>query len=154
MKKSSLLFERLPFTKMGFLPILLTFLFFAAMQIDLKAQSTTLPGATQNAPAARTITMVPTGQFVTVNVAIERLKLQVNNLKNQLSQLAEGSNAYNNALRRYQYFSHIIENLEAGKGVAESIQLGLGAIYNSLNGGASPDQAATEKNAAILLLRP
>lgn len=154
MKKSKLIFKRLPFSKMGFLPFLLTFLFFAALQIDMKAQTTTLPTPGQIEPPARTIYHLPAGPFVSVPVALDRLLAAVTNLKHQLEQYAEGTAPYEAAYLRYTYYTHIMTLLNSGKGVAESIVEGVGLITSDLSLGVTLEQAVAEKNAAINLLRP
>lgn len=154
MKKSKLLFERLPFSKMGFLPIVLTFLFIAALQVDMKAQTTTLPSQGQIEPPARTVYKTPSGPFVTVPVALERLMSALHNLKQSLSQYAEGTAPYEAAYLRYSYYSHIVTLLNSGKGVPESIVEAAGIISTDLALGVTLEQVVVEKNAAINLLRP
>ena len=154
MKKSNLLFERLPFSKMGFLPFLLTFLFFAAMQVDMKAQTTTLPSPGQIQPPARVMYQIPSGTFVSVAVAKDRLLTAMTNLKHQLGQYAEGTAPWDAAYLRYTYYSYIYGYLEQGKSVPESITLGIGNINSDLALGVTPEQSVAEKNAAIALLRP
>ena len=154
MKKSKLIFKRLPFSKTGFLPFLLTFLFFAALQVDMKAQTTTLPTPGQIQPPARVMYQLPAGPFVSVPVALDRLMAAVTNLKHQLEQYAEGTAPYEAAYLRYTYYSHIMTLLNSGKGVSESIVEAVGIISSDLSLGATPEQIITEKNAAINLLRP
>jgi hypothetical protein len=156
MKKSFSLFKGAAFNKLGFLPFLMTFLFFAAMQVDMKAQSssTTIGGSQQNPPAAKTMYQLPAGPFTTVEIAKIRLQNSMKALKDVMAIHAEGTAPYNSALRTYTYHSGIYANLEAGKGVAESIVGGLEYINNSLQGGVTPEEAVAEKNAAINMLRP
>lgn len=155
MKKSKLIFKRLPFSKMGFLPFLLTFLFFAALQVDMKAQSTTLPTPGQIMPPARTLQQLPAGPFVTVPVALDRLLAALNNLKQQLEQYAPGSAPYDAAFRRYTYYNAIYVNLNHGAGVAEAIVKALSSLQAATASPflATPEEAIVEKNAAIALLR-
>ena len=154
MKKSNLLFERLPFSKMGFLPFLLTFLFFAAMQVDMKAQNSSFTGAGAIQPPARAMYQIPSGTFVSVAVAKDRLLTAMTNLKHQLEQYAPGTAPWDAAYLRYTYYSYIYGYIEQGKGVAESITLGIGNINSSLSLNVTPEQSIAEKNAAIALLRP
>ncbi len=154
MKKSNLLFERLPFSKMGFLPFLLTFLFFASMQVDMKAQSSTLPSGNQIHPPARVIFKLPTGAFVSIETAKDRLLVAMTALKGQLAQYAEGTAPYDAAYLRYIYYTYILTNLNDGKSVPESIQHGAGMLSSDLSLGATPEQVVVERTAAIALLRP
>ena len=154
MKKSNLLFERLPFHKIGFLSFLLTFLFVAGMQLDMKAQnSSTLPNSLTGVPPQRVLYEVPKGNFVSVQTAIERLQNAIAGLKGQLAQFAEGTAPYDAALLRYTYFTEILTNLNNGRTVAESISISVGRITAVLPNPASPEVALVEKNAAISLLR-
>lgn len=155
MKKSFLLFRGTALLRMGFLPLLLTFLLVGISQADMKAQNTTVAtGLPQHGPAARTMYNVPNGPFVTPQVAIERLKAAMVQLKNHMALHAEGTGPYEASYRRYRYYVAILENLEAGKGVADSIVAGLEAINNNLVTGVLPEEAVIEKNAGITLLRP
>ena len=156
MKKSFSLFKGGAFTKPGFLPFLMTFLLFAAMQVDMKAQSsfTGAGGNPNNQPAERVLYQLPTGSFTTTEIAKERLFNSMKTMKDVMAIHAEGTAPYNSAFRTYTYHNGIRENLLAGKGVAQSIVDGLEYITNALQGGASPEQALAEKNAAITLLRP
>jgi hypothetical protein len=154
MKKSKLIFKRLPFSKLGILPFLLTFLFFAALQIDMKAQTTTLPSPGQIQPPARSLYQLPSGPFVAPAIAKDRLWTAITNLKAQLEQYAEGTAPYEAAYLRYTYYSHILTLINNGKGVAESIVEAAGIISSDLSIGATPEQVVVEKNAAINLLRP
>lgn len=138
----------------SFLSCLLTVLFFSMMQPDANAQSSTLPSQSQQTPPARAMYYVPNGPFVSVEVAKERLIDAMKLLKTTMSQHTEGTGPYNAALRTLKYYSYILENLEAGKGVADSIVEGIGAIHNSINDGVTPEEIMIEKNAAISLLRP
>ena len=157
MKKSFSLFKGGAFTKPGFLSFLMTFLLFAALQVDMKAQASftgTGGGNPNNLPAERTLYQLPTGTFTTVEIAKERLFNSMKSMKDVMAIHAEGTAPYNSAFRTFTYHNGIRENLLAGKGVAQSIVDGLETITNALNGGTSPEQALAEKNAAITLLRP
>jgi len=155
MKKSFSLFKGGAFTKPGFLPFLMTFLLFAAMQVDMKAQSSnTTTGTQQTPPAAKVLYQIPAGPFTTPEIAKERLLNSMKTLKDVLALHAEGTAPYNSALRTYNYHTGIYANLEAGKTVAESIVAGLEYINNSLTGGVTPEQGMAEKNAAVTMLRP
>ena len=83
MKKSFSVFKGVAFTKPGFLPFLMTFLLFAALQVDMKAQSssTTIGGGSQNPPAARVLYTLPAGPFTTVETAKARLLNSMKSLK-------------------------------------------------------------------------
>ena len=154
MKKSSLLFERLPFSKRGFLPFLLTFLFFAALQLDMNGQSHPFVGPPGSEPVqGKTLGNIPTGQFVSTAIAIERLQAELNLLKSQLEQLTEGTLQYRQTIRRYYYYTQIITELDY-KSVAEAITTGLVVIRSTASDYvASPEEAAAEKTRAINLLR-
>lgn len=154
MKKSFSLFKGVALSKPGFLPFLMTFMLFAAMQVDMKAQSTLTAGSPTSLPAARSLYLEPAGPWTTVPTAKTRLFDAIKGLKNNLAQQTEGTAPYNATLRTYTYYSSILANLEAGKGISESIVGGLEAINNSLQPGITPEQAAAEKNAAVSLLRP
>jgi hypothetical protein len=153
MKKSNLLFERLPFYKMGFLSFLLTFLFFAGVQTDMKAQIQPQHPVTGN--SVKALEQIPPGAFVAVPIAKDRLGNAILGLKNQLPQFAEGSAPYMAAYRRLVYYNEILRNLNAGKGVAESITVSLKVILSNTNPPvlATPEEAVVEKSAAISLLR-
>ena len=154
MKKSNFLFGRLPFYKMGFLSFLLTFLFFAGTQADMKAQIYVTDPTPPGVPAQKTLNLIPVGTFVTVEVAKIRLGDALLALKQQLGQFAPGSAQYENAYRRYAYYSEILSNLNDGKTVAESISISIGRLTVSEYPPAlaTPEQALAEKNAAINLL--
>ena len=154
MKKSFSLFKGAAFSKPGFLPFLMTFLLFAAMQVDMKAQSSTISGVPASAPPSRTMYNVPAGPFTSVPTAMQRLTDAIKSLKANMATQTEGTAPYNANLRTYTYYSAILANLEAGKGVADSIVAGLEAINNSIQNGVTPEEAVAEKNAAINLLRP
>ena len=154
MKKSFSLFKGAALNKLGFLPFLMTFLFLTGMQMNSEAQtSSTLPSSSSS-HASRTMYDVPSGPFVTSSVAKDRLYDAIKLLKETMAQYAENSGPYQSAFRRYRYYTHIIEHLDAGKTVAEAIAAGLAGINNSLQNGVTPDEAILEKNAAINLLRP
>jgi|SRR5687767_5636556 len=156
MKKSNLLFEGLPLSKKGFLPFLLTFLFFAALQLDMKGQTTYISGNPPAQPPAKVMFQVPSGNFVSVAVAQDRLRAAITGLKGQLAQYAEGTAPYQAAYLRYVYYSQILENLNHGATVPEAITRALSKILAGTEGPAlaTPEQAIAEKNAAIQLLRP
>ena len=158
MKKSFLLLRRFTLSKLGVLPILMTFLFVAGMQVDMNAQQrtdgTNMPASAGNSP--KSLYNQPSGLFVSPVVAQQRLDVAMKNLKDQLAQYPEGSAPYNAALLRLRYYMSINEHLLAGKTVAESIILGLSAISitESATTAVSGDTLLAEKNAAIALLRP
>ena len=153
MKKSNLIFKRLPSFKMGFLPILLTFLFFAALQIDMKAQNSNLTTAGQTIPPARVLHQVPAGPFVTVNVAKDRLLSAITNLKGRLEQYAPGTAPYDAAFLRYTNYTKILELINSGKTVGEAISEA--ARYLTTDGALAVTQevALVERNAAVTLLK-
>jgi hypothetical protein len=158
MKKSFLLLRRFTMSKLGVLPILMTFLFVTAMSVDMNAQQRT-DGTNPPASAgtnAKSLYNQPTGLFVSPNVAQDRLDTAMKNLKDQLAQYPEGSAPYKAAYLRFRYYQAIVEHLIAGKGVAESIVSGLSAISVSeaATSAVSSDTLLAEKNAAIALLRP
>lgn len=157
MKKSFFFFKGAAFYKLGFLPFLMTFLFIAGMQVDMKAQvqkTNAINPAQSGLNPQRDMYQVPSGAFVTVTVAQDRLLNAMKALKDQLAQYAEGTAPYDAAYLRYSYYRYILTNLEAGKGVAESIVDGIKMINTDLNFHITPSQAVVEKNAAIALLRP
>jgi len=157
MKKSFSFFKGAAFNKLGFLPFLMTFLFFAGMQVDMKAQAqkTNAINPAQNGlNPAREMYLLPAGPFVTVPVAQDRLYNAMKALKDQLAQYAEGTAPYDAAYLRYIYYSYIKVNLDGGKGVAESIVAGITMVSTDLSLNVTPQQAVVEKNAAIALLRP
>jgi len=155
MKKSFSIFKGAAFSKLGYLPFLLTFLFFAAMQVDMKAQQTTAHlTVPPNNSSPKTLFTVPTGAFVSVSVAQDRLLNAMKSLKASLAQYAEGTAPYDAAFLRLSYYQNITIVLNSGKSVAESITDGLSMLYTDLRFSMTNDQALTEKNAAIALLRP
>jgi len=152
MKKSFSFFKGAAFNKLGFLPFLMTFLFFAGMQIDMKAQ-TDVPNGGQYTQSVKSLYSLPTGSFVIPQVAEDRLLNAMKTLKDQLAQQVEGTAPYNATFLRYKNYSYIKTNLEAGKGVPESIQEAVGMISSDVSLQVTPTQALAEKNAAISLLR-
>lgn len=141
----------------GFLPFLLAFVFVAAMQLDMNAQSNVTYQTTgaSNSPASyKNLYDLPAGPFVSVEIAKERLMDAMKTLKVTMSQYAEGTGPYETAYTRYKYYSMIHGYLEAGKAVPNSISEGLEAINNGLTTALTPEQASAERNAAINLLRP
>ena len=154
MKKSKLLFEEFPFSKKGVLPFLLTFLFFAIMQFDMTGQ-TFHNGNSQAQPPSKVMFQMPTGNFVSVPVAQDRLLAAMTALKHQLTQFAEGTAPYDAAYRRYIYYNEIYVNLEHGVSVAEAIVKSLSRILVAADPPflATPEEAIVEKNAATTLLR-
>ena len=154
MKKSTYHFERMPYCKMGFLSFLLTFLFFAGIQSDMKAQIYVTDPTPPGASAQKTLSQLPTGTFVTVEIAKIRLGDALLALKQQLAQFTPGTAQYDAAYRRYVYFNEILANLNDGKTVAESISISIGrlTVSDAPPALATPEQALVEKNAAINLL--
>lgn len=156
MKKSNLLFEGLPFSKMGFLSFLLTFMFFAGMQTNMMAQQQKTNGSTNSSVSVpnpqKMLFQVPQGNFVSVAVAQDRLLNAITALKGQLAQYAQGTAPYDAAFMRYTYYTEILTNLGYGKSVAESISISVGRLVGVVSNPATPQQALTEKNAAISLL--
>jgi len=154
MKKSIAILKGLSLEK-GVLSVLLTLLFLAVSQVNMSAQSTTTVGSGSmpaNAPAVRVIYSLPAGPFVTTQVAMERLLEAMKAQKAIMGQNSPNSPAYISAERRYRYFGAILENLEAGKGVAQAIVDAVGAINAQVSGAASPEEVLVERNAAINLL--
>lgn len=156
MKKSFAMLKGLSLEK-GILSLLLTILFAAASHLDLNAQQTTKGSSTlpPNAPASRVIYTLPTGSFVSVEEAKIRLVDALKVQKDIMAQSVPGSASFISAERRYTYFSAVLTQLEAGKGVAESIADAIPFITMSATAGsaATPDEALVERNAAINLLR-
>lgn len=153
MKKSFSFFKGAAFNKLGFLPFLMTFLFFAGMQVDMKAQSNVPTNTSQSSQSVKSLYTVPTGSFVNSQVAQDRLLSAMKTLKDQLAQLVEGSAPYKATFLRYKNYSYIQSSLEAGKGVADSIQEAVGNISSDISLQVTPQQALDEKNAAINLLK-
>jgi hypothetical protein len=157
MKKSFSFFKGAAFNKLGFLPFLMTFLFLAGMQVDMKAQvqhTNAVNPAQAGLNPAREMYLLPTGAFVNSATAQTRLLNAMKLLKDQLAQYAEGTAPYDAAFLRYTYYQYIMANLEAGKGVPESIVGGINMLTTDLKFHVTPQQAVVEKNAAIALLRP
>lgn len=153
MKKSFSIFKGAAFSKLGLLPFFMAFLFVAGMQIDMKAQASgTLPGSGMT-PADRVLYDLPSGPFVTVPAAEQRLMSAMLGFKHTMEQHAEGSAPYNSALRTLTYYSSITELLKSGTSVAQSIVTGLGAINNAISGALTADELLAEKNGAINLLK-
>jgi hypothetical protein len=155
MKKSFSFFKGAAFSKLGFLPFLMTFLFLAGMQVDMKAQQqqTNAIPTNQNMNPVREMSILPKGPFVTVPVAQDRLLTAMKALKDQLAQNAEGTAPYDAAFLRFTYYSYISINLEAGKAVDVSILEATGMLTSNLALPVTPQQAVTERNAAINLLK-
>lgn len=158
MKKSIAILRGLSLEK-GILSVLLTILFMAAAQIDGRAQvssSTIGSGTPANAPANRVIYQMPSGSFVTAEVAQVRLLDAIKVQKQVMAENSPGSGAYISAERRYRYLTAVYENVLGGKGVAQSIADAVPAITMSATAGsaATPEEAMVERNYAINLLRP
>jgi len=153
MKKFSVLSKEGGFNKPGFLPFLITFLFVAALQLDMKAQTTTAIPANAPVSAERQMYTVPAGPFVPVSSAQDRLLNAMKALKDQMANMAEGTAPFDAAYLRLTYYSDIKVNLDGGKGVAQSIVDGLAMINSDLHFNLTPQQSLTEKNAAIALLK-
>jgi hypothetical protein len=156
MKKSIAILKGLSLEK-GILSVLLTILFMAAAQIDGRAQvssSTIGSGTPANAPASRVIYTVPSGPFVPKDVAIERLFNAVKAQRVIMDSNNPASPAYISAERRARYFMAIIDNLNSGKEVPQSIVDAVGVLNAHVSGAATPDEVLVERNAAINLLRP
>jgi len=157
MKKSFSFFKGAAFNKLGFLPLLMTFLFFAGMQVDMKAQTQYTNAVNPNQAGldpAGVMNMLPTGPFVSSGVAQDRLLNAMKALKDQLAQYAEGTAPYDAAYLRYTYYRYIVYNLEGGKGVPESIVAATQMLNSDVSFHITPSQAVVERNAAINLLRP
>ena len=154
MKKSFSFFKRAAFNKLGFLSFLMTFLFIAGMQVDMKAQTHYTNPAQNATTPPRDLYTLPSGSFVNSQVAQDRLLNAMKLLKDQLAQYAEGSAPYDAAFLRFKYYGYIKTNLEDGKGVAEPIQAAVNMITADVSIHVTPQQALVEKNAAISLLRP
>ena len=156
MKKSFSFFKGAAFNKLGFLPFLMTFLFFAGMQVDMKAQvqhTNAVNPSQAGLNPAREMYLLPAGAFVNSVTAQDRLLNAMKALKDQLAQYAEGTAPYEAAFLRYSYYKLILVNLEGGKGVSESIVGGLQMLNSSVGIHVTPQQSVVEKNAAIALLR-
>jgi hypothetical protein len=158
MKKSIAILKGLSLEK-GILSVLLTILFMAAAQIDGRAQvsSTTIGSSSPaNAPANRVIYQMPTGSFVPVEAAQNRVFDAMKTQKEILAQNTPGSANYIAAERRLRYLTAVYENLSGGKGVAQSIADAVPAITMSATAGsaATPEEAQVERSYAINLLRP
>ncbi len=155
MKKSFSFFKGAAFSKLGFLPFLMTFLFLAGMQVDVKAQAhlTYATQTNQNLDPEREIRVLPKGPFVTVPVAQDRLLNAMKTLKDALAQNVEGTAPYEAAFLRFTYYSYIKTNLEAGKAVDASILEASGMLTSNIALPVTPQQAVTERNAAINLLK-
>lgn len=157
MKKSFSFFKGAAFNKLGFLPFLMTFLFFAGMQVDMKAQvqkTNAINPAQSGMNPQREMYQLPSGSFVNSTEAQDRLLNAMKALKDQLAQYAEGTAPYDAAYLRYTYYRYILINLEGGKGVAESIVDGMKMLNSDLAFHITASQSVVEKNAAIALLRP
>ena len=74
-------------------------------------------------------------------------------LKDQLAQSVEGYSSLSSYVPQITNYSYIQTNLEAGKGVADSIQELSGMIILDVSLQVTPQQALDEKNAAINLLK-
>lgn len=158
MKKSIAILKGLSLQK-GVLSVLLTILFMAAAQIDGRAQvssTTVASGSPANMPASRAIYQMPTGTFVSVQVALTRVYDAMKVQKQIMAENTPGSATYIAAERRFRFLSAVYENLNGGKGVAQSINDAVPAITMSAKAGdaATPEEALVERNYAINLLRP
>lgn len=157
MKKAFSIFKGVASKGAGLLPFVLAFVFVAAMTTDMNAQSSVTHQTTGNpgSPASwKSLYDEPTGLFVSSETAKERLMDEMKELKETMSQYAEGTGPYETAARRYFYYALIHENLEAGKTVQTSISDALASMNNAVTTAMDPEDAKAEKNAAITLLRP
>jgi hypothetical protein len=142
----------------GLLTFVMTVVFAGILTTEMAAQSSFTANGTNppaNTPAVRAIQMIPQGQFVIPAVAIDRLKAAIVEYKNVMTQQSPGSPAYESAFRMYKYYMGILEMLEAGKGVPDSIQLGLSAVYSDedLKNSAKAQAAVADRSLAINLLK-
>jgi len=71
---------------------------------------------------------LPTGTFVAPPDAKQRLDVKIVNLKTQLLGLTEGTAAYQAVWAQYIYYSTILESVNDGKTVQQSIVDGLRAV--------------------------
>lgn len=153
MKKFLVFSKEGGYNKPGFLPFLITFLFVAALQMDMKAQTTTAIPANVPVSAERAMYTLPAGPFVGVPAAQDRLQNAMKNLKDQMANMAEGTAPYEAAYLRLTYYNYINTNIDGGKGVAQSIVDGLAMLNSDMHFNITPQQSMTEKNAAITLLK-
>ena len=100
-------------------------------QDGLKAQTTT----------NQDIYSQPTGNFVSGAVAKSRLEVRIVTLKTQLQQFTEGTPSYQAVFAQYFFYKTILESVEAGKTIPQSIVDGLHA--------ASRDDMGLQKNTVL-----
>ena len=93
---------------------------------------------------------IPQGNFVTNQVAIDKLLAEMVSLKSTMMGLGlnQGDPVFDATLVMYQYYSAIKEEIESGKSVAESIVVGLAKVRLNM----SSAQLTDMKNTAIALL--
>lgn len=78
--------------------------------------------------SAQTSTTAP--NFVAPHTAIQRIELELNDLKNQLEILAPNTSSYNAALWKYEMYSAIMSLLNQGFSTSDSYTKGV-AIYST-----------------------
>lgn len=153
MKKSFAMLKRQA-SERGLLFILLTLVFLAVAQTaGAQQQKTVWTGMPANAPASRVVVTVPTGPFVSSELAKSRLEVALKDLKQIMAQNEETSPAYIAAYRRYLYYTELYRQIEAGKAVPNAIADSALLLTSDLHG-FSAEEALVERNAAINLLRP
>ena len=116
---------------------------FINSQDGLKAQTTT----NQN------IYSLPTGTFVSASVAQARLEVRIVTLKNQLSNLTEGTPQYQTVYAQYSFYNSILASVQAGKTIPQSIVDGLTAVSRD-EFGLAKATLLLYRTEAINLLKP
>ena len=89
--------------------------------------------------------------FVPENEAIEILELETYALRIQLENLVPGTHAYKTAISKVEMFTVVLEMLQAGKSVTESVETGL-LLYNSSDEYASLAESIKTANRAELIV--
>jgi len=97
------------------------------------------------------ITVVPQGNFVNADAALQLVEGHLETITEQLKGLPVGTTMYKAVELQYIYFNEINTNLGAGVGVPESIGQSLGAVMTDVNP-ASKSQLVELKQSAIDLL--
>jgi hypothetical protein len=96
---------------------------------------------------------VPAGNYVTPAVAITRIETQILWLKGQYEVLDPASQAYRNNEIKYAFYTAIMNNLNDGKSVAESIESALHVFDTDAVGTLPKGKKEEYKDDAINLLR-
>ncbi|HZV68536.1 MAG TPA: hypothetical protein VFG10_03300 [Saprospiraceae bacterium] len=97
---------------------------------------------------------VPSGPYVTPAVAKTRVEAKGMELKNNYSILTHGSQAYNDNVIKHAFYSIILDKLNEGKTVKESLETGLKYFGTDAASTFTRQNMSATRLEAINLLKP